>query len=353
MTFNYTFSKEADYDLPKEQRSEPEPSRRCYESYIPSDELVKVVNLAIALKLPILLEGEPGSGKTKLASALVYQLTQNNLRSEDPSKTTTEWWPFYTWTVKSYSRARDGLYTFDAIARLRDAQLIGSALRDTLTPDEIARIKDPNTYLKLGALGNALKREDQHKEKRAVVLIDEIDKADNDFANDLLLELDEFRFDIPETKESIAAPPEPPIIILTSNREKPLPDAFLRRCLYFSIDFPKADALSDIVKARSATKLTRPSQKLLTKAIETFELVRGAMSSQPGARPPGTSEFLRFWEALCQKKVAEATTILDNLPDHIPMLGLLLKTKSDQELYIKKALSLKASQAAKEGGTRP
>jgi MoxR-like ATPase len=348
LELNYKFSKKADYGLSKAERTEPEPSRRCYESYIPSDELVEVVNLAIALKLPILLEGEPGCGKTKLASALVYQLTQNNLRSEDPSKNTTEWWPFYTWTVKSYSRARDGLYTFDAIARLRDAQLLGSALCQELTKEELASFKDPKTYRAFGALGDALRCID----RRAVVLIDEIDKADNDFANDLLLELDEFRFDIPETKESIAAPPEPPIIILTSNREKPLPDAFLRRCLYFSIDFPKADALSDIVKARSATKLTRSRQKLLTNAIGTFELVRGAMSP-PGTRPPGTSEFLRFWEALCQKEVAEATTILDDLPDHIPMLGLLLKTKSDQELYIKKAPSLKASQAAKEGGTRP
>jgi MoxR-like ATPase len=342
MTFTYEFRKKANYDLPKEQRTDS--SGRCYESYIPSDELVEAVNLAIALKLPILLEGEPGSGKTKLASALAYQLTQNNLRSNSPLKTETEWWPFYTWTVKSYSRARDGLYTFDAIARLRDAQLMGSALCETLTPDEIAKIKDPKTYRSFGELGKAL----QCTDRRAVVLIDEIDKADNDFANDLLLELDEFRFDIPETKESILAPTEPPIIILTSNREKPLPDAFLRRCLYFSIAFPESDELADIVKARSATK---PNQKLLDKAIKTFESVRDAMN-QPGTRKPGTSEFLRFLDILREKKLSVAMSMLDNLPDHVPLLGLLLKTKSDQDLYIKKARSLKASQAGNEGGTR-
>jgi MoxR-like ATPase len=344
MTFTYEFRKKANYEVPKEQRTDS--SGRCYESYIPSDELVEAVNLAIALKLPILLEGEPGSGKTKLASALVYQLTQNNLRSKDPSKNTTEWWPFYPWTVKSYSRAREGLYTFDAIARLRDAQLMGSALCETLTPDEIAKIKDSKTYRSFGELGKAL----QCTDRRAVVLIDEIDKADNDFANDLLLELDEFRFNIPETNESISPPPEPPIIILTSNREKPLPDAFLRRCLYFSIAFPEAGELADIVKARSDSK-NQPNQKLLTKAIEVFESVRDAMN-QPGTRKPGTSEFLRFLDILREKKLSVAMGMLDDLPDHVPLLGLLLKTKSDQDLYIKKARSLKASQSGHEGGTR-
>jgi MoxR-like ATPase len=337
--FDYTFSKQADYSLPKEQRIDKE--ERCYEPYIPSDGLVEAVQLAIDLQRPLLLEGEPGCGKTRLAGAIVYQLTQKNLRGKGANN--NEWWPFYIWTVKSYTRARDGLYTFDAVGRLRDAQMANMILEDTEDSERSnlkQKIQDPKEYRKFGELGHAL----QEKGKRAVVLIDEVDKADSDFANDLLLELDEFRFEIPETGEKIPKPAESPIIILTSNREKPLPDAFLRRCLYFNIEFPSGDDLKDIARQR-LENLKEQEEKLLEKVVAEFEEVRTAMR-QPGSRPPGTSEFLEFLAALRRKPKSEVEAILNDLPNQLPLLGILLKTKADQELYAKKT----AQKVQKAGG---
>jgi MoxR-like ATPase len=329
--FNYLFSKEANYNLPRNERMDHRGF--CYESYIASDRLVEAVNLAIDLQRPLLVEGEPGCGKTRLASAIVYQLTQNNLRNREAKN--ADWWPFHIWTVKSYTRARDGLYTFDAVGRLRDAQMIGTNLNNALKKEQIAEIQrkllDPKEYRQFGALGKAL----QEQEKRAVVLIDEVDKADSDFANDLLLELDEFRFEVPETGEEIKAPTEPPIVILTSNREKPLPDAFLRRCLYFNIEFPNGETLKEIAQRR----LQDLEKDLVERVIKKFEEVRNVMG-QPGSRPPGTSEFLEFLTAL-KRSGETAISSLDDLPNQLPLLGLLLKTKTDQELYIKKAQMLK------------
>jgi MoxR-like ATPase len=336
-TPDYSFSKEANYNLPRKERIDHR--GYCYESYIASDRLVDAVNLAIELQRPLLLEGEPGCGKTRLASAIVYQLTQNNLRNGDTNN--ADWWPFYIWTVKSYTRARDGLYTFDAVGRLRDAQMVGTNLNNALTKEQIAELQqkllDPKEYRQFGALGNAL----QETEKRAVVLIDEVDKADSDFANDLLLELDEFRFEVPETKEEINPPTEPPIVILTSNREKPLPDAFLRRCLYFNIEFPNGEALKEIAQRRLNINLKQEVEKaLVDRVIQKFEEVRTVMG-QPGSRPPGTSEFLEFLTALKRRSGEAAISSLDDLPNQLPLLGLLLKTKTDQELYVKKAQVLK------------
>jgi MoxR-like ATPase len=175
-------------------------------------------------------------------------------------------------------------------------------------------------------------------------LIDEVDKADSDFANDLLLELDEFRFEIPETGEKIPKPAESPIIILTSNREKPLPDAFLRRCLYFNIEFPSGDDLKDIARQR-LENLKEQEEKLLEKVVAEFEEVRTAMR-QPGSRPPGTSEFLEFLAALRRKPKSKVEAILNDLPNQLPLLGILLKTKADQELYAKKT----AQKVQKAGG---
>jgi MoxR-like ATPase len=148
--------------------------------YLPKDELIEAVNLAITLKRPLLIKGEPGCGKTKLARAVAYELDL----------------PYIPWNIKSTSRAQDGIYTYDTVARLRDAQL-ASAGRIT-DSEEIKRINDPKTYREWGPLGKAFQ-----SEKRAVLLIDEIDKADIDFPNDLLLELDERRFTVAETKEEI------------------------------------------------------------------------------------------------------------------------------------------------------
>jgi MoxR-like ATPase len=306
-------------------------SNRKYYPYLPSEQLVKAVNLAIALKRPLLLEGEPGCGKTQLASALVYQLTKNNPETDEHGQI---WWPFFTWNVKSSSRAKDGLYTFDAVARLRDAQMAGigdyKAAQAAREKVEIA-----SNYLNFGALGDAIKNGEGKDSKRAVLLIDEIDKADNDFGNDLLLELDQFRFDIPETDQTISAAGEPPIVILTSNRERPLPDAFLRRCLYFNIEFPKKDALEKIAEQRFADA-DKAERAIFYEAIKYFNEVRDFMD-EPGHRPPSTSEFIDLLEALRLAPEAERAKILEGLakPEYQRFLGLLLKTEESQQRYCK------------------
>jgi MoxR-like ATPase len=360
-SFDFTFSKEADYSLSKDQRTDAD--GRCYQEYFPSASLVEAVQMAIDLQLPLLLEGEPGCGKTQLASAIVYQLTQKNLTKENQLNGNIpkdQWWPYHIWTVKSYTRARDGLYNFDAIRRLRDAQM---AL--ILTEEEKVKIKELKTYRTFGPLGRALydEKTKTSPDKRAVVLIDEVDKADSDFTNDLLLELDEFRFEIPETGEKIQPPLAPPIIILTSNREKPLPDAFLRRCLYFKIEFPEGKKLKEIAQKRLNSLVITKDEALIDRIITKFLEVREDLK-QPGSRPPGTSEFLSFVSALGRKlptanqktsiKLQKILDDLDNIldknnnlsslesPDSLPLLGTILKTEADQKLYANKAKKRKS-----------
>ncbi len=316
-----------------------DPQGRRYFPYIPSPDLKEAVNLAIALKRPLLLEGEPGCGKTRLAGAIAYEFTKKNMPdSVDQQGNLNFCWDYYIWTVKSTMRARDGLYTFDAVARLRDAQLVGSnpeQLRDYLGEEESDRLKerlqDKTKYLEFGPLGKAL-RDPQH---RPIVLIDEIDKADSDFPNDLLLELDQLCFQIPETKEEIPTPTDDrkPIILITSNREKPLPEPFLRRCLYFYVGFPDQQ-LEDIIRKRFG-KPKRGEEALIKEAVAHFYEVRGLLENQPGSRPPGTSEILEFLTALKRVPVKQARADLENLGDRLPLLGTLLKTKSDQDLYRK------------------
>jgi MoxR-like ATPase len=296
--------------------------------YLPDDDLVEAVNLAIALERPLLLEGDPGCGKTCLAEALVYELGQKNGGS----------WPYYRWDVKSATRGKDGLYTFDAVGRLRDAQMLGANLErlgEFLDKDDLAglkkRLKDRREYREFGALGKAI----NETSRRAVVLIDEVDKADSDFANDLLLELDRFRFSIPEIGENEVYPKNPktakkPIVILTSNREKPLPAPFLRRCIYFYVEFPKGDRLYDIVQQRFR-KIPKNKEELIRLAITEVESMRELLEKRPGSRPPGTSEFLDFLKALLKRKDVKAD--LENLAERLPLLGILLKTEADQKLY--------------------
>ena len=320
---------------------------RIYHPYLPSDALVEAVNLAIDLNRPLLLEGEPGCGKTRLAGAVAYELTQKNLAGQTDGE--SKWWPYYIWNVKSTSHARDGLYTYDAVARLRDAQLVGSdpeRLQAFLEPLEAQhlkqRLQDRRQYRSFGPLGQAILQETvgevlPAKGYRPILLIDEIDKADSDFANDLLLELDELRFEIPETGEDIPTPACKPIVLITSNREKPLPEPFLRRCLYFYVTFPTKAQLEKIVETRFGADTA--TDELLEAALNRFGEIREVLENRPGSRSPGTSEFLEFLTALRNKNAQDARSDLENLAERLPLLGTLLKTQPDQELYRREFLN--------------
>ncbi len=251
------------------------------EPYIPAPGLTRAVNLAIHLGRPLLLEGEAGCGKTRLARAVAYELGL----------------PFYAWYVTSSSKAREGLYSFDALLRLHDVQLLerSSEVGKTLKRDP----SKPQDYREWQALGKAF--DVARQGERAVVLIDEIDKADTDFPNDLLTVLDDdYKFTVPETGEEIRARREDgalvkPIIIITSNREKgDLPEPFLRRCLYFYVEFPDESALRRIV-AEHARDPKKAENDLVKSAVSRFTQER---QSPKLRRKPGTSEFLDWLRAL-------------------------------------------------------
>jgi MoxR-like ATPase len=267
--------------------------------YLPSQELVNVVNLAIFLeKRPLLIKGDPGSGKTRLARALAYELGL----------------PYFAWHIKSTSRARDGLYIYDAVRRLHDAQLIRTA------GDQVPAVDDIRSYIKMGVLGQAFQ-----SEKRAVVLIDEIDKADIDFPNDLLLELDEQRFVIEETGDEIGAM-HPPIFIITSNDEKDLPDAFLRRCVFYYIQFPKPEQLEQIINAH----FQDVSPRLVKASVDRFVELRSAMEGDKGKKV-STSELLDWFAILSQYPEDE---VLARLGGKLPFAEVLLKRWEDHQRYL-------------------
>lgn len=275
--------------------------------YLPREDLVEAVNLAIQLERPLLLKGEPGCGKTKLARAVAYELSL----------------PFEPWYVKSTSRARDGLYIYDTVGRLRDAQL---AAAGSLPPDEsLAAIRDPATYVEWGPLGNAFL-----SDRRTVVLIDEIDKADIDFPNDLLLELDEGRFFVEETRPRREVRAKfPPIVLITSNDEKALPDAFLRRCLFHYLEFPDEKHLKDIVRAM----FPKVSQELQEKAVARFLKLRREMQQQKGnaGKKVSTSELIDWIDILRRHPEDE---ILAELEGKLPFPGILLKSWEDHRRYL-------------------
>ncbi len=339
MDYDYTYTGEDQYHPPQDGVRDPE--GREYFPYFPDPGLKKAVNLAIGLQRPLLLEGEPGCGKTRVAGAIAYELTQKNLCSDRRNDQDHQWWNFYSWNVTSTSRARDGLYSFDAVGRLRDAQLIGSDpvhLEQYLGKKEYKdlkiRLSDKTCYLQYGPFGSALKDQSY----RPILLIDEIDKADSDFPNDLLLQLDEMRFRVSEIDLDIP-PPDPsvkPIILITSNREKPLPEPFLRRCLYYYVNFPQEDSLRRIVRARFG-QIDVDKQTIVDQALEEFGKIRHLLERQPGSRPPGTSELLEFLTALIQegKSVQEAMSELEGLmgEEQRHLLGILIKTKAGQDLY--------------------
>lgn len=280
--------------------------------YLPDPELINAVNLAITLNRPLLLEGEPGGGKSQLAKAVAYELKL----------------PYKYYCAKSISKINDLLYQFDTIGRLRDAQLATTFMND---PAEQAKIKNPNTYITLGPLGEAFLNSGQEK-KRTIVLIDEIDKADTDFPNDLLEILEEKKFSIKELNGQVieADPNNIPIIIITSNSEKKLSNAFLRRCLYYYVELPDPQRLQDIINCR----LPGYDQKILDQALEIFMKLREQMSDneeRQNTKMISTSEWIDWCQAIknsTQKfnKQFKAGTL--------PFAQVLLKSQQDRELYL-------------------
>lgn len=262
------------------------------DSYVATDDLTVAVNAAITLERPLLVKGEPGTGKTELARQVSAGLGL----------------PMIEWHVKSTTRAAQGLYEYDAVSRLRDSQL----------GDE--RVHDVSNYIRRGKLWESFDRED-----RCVLLIDEIDKADIEFPNDLLQELDRMEFHVYETGETVRAR-QRPIVIITSNNEKELPDAFLRRCFFHYIRFPDLDTLKKIVAVH------HPGIKdhLLTEALTQFFALR----EQPGLKKkPSTSEMLD-WLKLILAEDLSAEDLRRNGAGALPRLhGALLKTEQDVHLF--------------------
>jgi MoxR-like ATPase len=263
------------------------------ESYVATNDLKVAVNAAIALERPLLVKGEPGTGKTVLAIEIA-----NALKA-----------PLLTWHVKSTTKAQQGLYEYDAVSRLRDSQL----------GDE--RVKDIRNYIKRGKLWDAFTAE-----QRPVLLIDEIDKADIEFPNDLLLELDRMEFYVYETNETIKAK-QRPIIIITSNNEKELPDAFLRRCFFHYIRFPERETMEEIIEVH----YPGVQKNLVRDALNVFYDIR----ETPGLKKkPSTSELLDWLKLLMAEDLpADALRTKDQGKLIPPLAGALLKNEQDVHLF--------------------
>lgn len=261
--------------------------------YVATDDLKTAVNAAIVLQRPLLVKGEPGTGKTVLAEEVAKALKA----------------PFITWHIKSTTKAQQGLYEYDAVSRLRDSQL-GDA-----------RVSDIANYIKRGKLWEAF----THPE-RPVLLIDEIDKADVEFPNDLLLELDRMEFHVYETGETVRAA-QRPVVIITSNNEKELPDAFLRRCFFHYIKFPDTETMSKIVEVH----FPGIKQRLVAEAMKIFFEVRDV----PGLKKkPSTSELLDWLKLLLNEDMTPEM-LRERDPRKLipPLHGALLKNEQDVHLF--------------------
>lgn len=253
------------------------------DDYVVSKELMNAVNVSIALKKPLLIKGEPGTGKTMLAESIAKALNMKLL----------------IWGIKSTTKAQEGLYVYDTVQRLYDSQF---------GEGDVSNIKK---YIKLGKMGEAFNSDEQ-----VVLLIDEIDKADLEFPNDLLWELDKMEFYINETKEMIKTKNRP-IVIITSNAEKELPDAFLRRCIFHYIEFPTKDKMEEIVKVHYGDM----DKKLVDAAMDAFYNIRQMKEIQ---KKPSTSELLDWLQALMISGIS-----IDSITNEIPYVGVLLKKNQD------------------------
>ena len=254
--------------------------------YVAQDNLKQIVNIAMALEKPLLVKGEPGTGKTMLARAVAEALDM----------------PLITWNIKSTTKAQDGLYVYDVVQRLYDSQF------GTHGVDDIGR------YVKMGKLGEAFTAEEQ-----TVLLIDEIDKADLEFPNDLLWELDQMEFYIQETNETVKAKHRP-VVIITSNAEKELPDAFLRRCIFHYIDFPEEEKMREIIRVHYGDI----DRRLVDEAMKAFYDIRHMKDIM---KKPSTSELLDWIQALQIGGVD-----VKRIREEIPYVGVLLKKNQDIEL---------------------
>ena len=263
--------------------------------YIATPELIESVNASIQLEKPLLIKGEPGTGKTKLAEEIASKLNTNLIK----------------WNIKSTTKANQGLYEYDAVSRLRDSQL-GDL-----------KVKKIENYIRKGVLWNAFEAK-----KKPVLLIDEIDKADIEFPNDLLHELDAMEFFVYETSQNISAK-QRPIVIITSNNEKDLPDAFLRRCFFHYINFPGVETLQEIVKVHYPDI----KKNILNSSLKSFLNVR----ETPGMKKkPSTSELLDWIKLILADDLSAEELSGKNSSNILPPLyGALLKNEADVELFQK------------------